>query len=45
MPKEQPHYQAKILNVTGSLAFDYFKFVILCSDEEIVYQTVWTKLV
>jgi hypothetical protein len=41
MPKDQPHYQAKILNVTGSWAFIYFKEVILCSDEEIIYNSVW----
>jgi hypothetical protein len=25
MPKDQPHYQAKILNIMGELAFRYMK--------------------
>jgi hypothetical protein len=36
MPKDQPHYQARILNILGSYAIDKFHNILECSEEDLI---------
>jgi hypothetical protein len=44
MPKDQPHYQARLLNILGRYTFERVRDFIECTDEEIIKGELYDKL-